>query len=263
MTVDINRNVGNIEAGGNGSDGDIVLKDGEGRGRIHMDAEHADPYPFGSNGDDVRVFIDGKNGRARLGGNGTAGRLRVRNADGSMDSTISQYGVYGRWVTGHYGWFTGFDDRYASIQMYQPTNLANGNSLGSDGYTVDLSSDGTLSLGDGEMNGIVALHGDRNMTRVFIDGGDGSPLRTTPHMDLLRVGIDGGAADLWVGGGAFKSGPSRGAGGRDGTVRVKDRDGESSVELDGASGSVVLRSPSGNRFRVSVDDDGHLETSPV
>ena len=70
MALSLNSTTGNIIAGGNGADGDIVLKEGTGQNRIRLDAD---------------------GGNAWLGGNGADGDL-VLFPSGGDNATLSQIG---------------------------------------------------------------------------------------------------------------------------------------------------------------------------
>lgn len=88
---------GNIFAGGNGSDGDLVLRDGRGRDRVRLDADGANLYMGGSGADGdivlypshmgidsspeiASIHLDAGNSRITVGGGG--------NLDASRDGEI-------------------------------------------------------------------------------------------------------------------------------------------------------------------------------
>lgn len=254
MPVDINEGPSNISAGGGGTDGDVVLRDGDGRGLIHLDTQDANPFPFGD-GDEVRVFVDGWNGTVRLGSNGADGRLRVVDADGADVSEVTPSRV------STVGTLSATDGRLAGTSD-DPAFLILSQTGDPSGAGVLMNSEGILALGARDLPGTLRLDdASTGTTRVELLGGQRRPLG--PNVDRLRIVADGDQADFVVGGGASDAGdPDRDVG-RDGTVAVTDADGERTVELDGAESAVVLRAPNGDRYRLTVINRGNLRTTEL
>ena len=94
--VDLHPEGGNLTLGGHGSEGDVILKDGQTDTRIHMDASSGVPV----GGDKLRVFVDGKRAKLRLGGDRRAGRVSVADGDGTetirLDGDETEVVVDGR-----------------------------------------------------------------------------------------------------------------------------------------------------------------------
>jgi hypothetical protein len=261
MTVNIQDAAGNIIAGGEQSDGDLVLTDQNGKGVIHLDATHSNPFPF-SSGDDVNIFVDGKKANVRVGrANEKGGRVTVHSS-ADKSSIVTGSSVYTSMISSRFGWFVGDDDSYTSIQMYQPTIPGTGTSLGSNGYTVKLSSSGNLKLGDGQIDGDIQLQDQNDTVRVALSGGRNG-FSHQRQRDRLRANLDGENAEFQLGGGDSGNGERSKDVGKDGKVVLKDKGGDETVELDAGSSSLVLQSPSGNKFRVTVDDNGDLTTTPA
>ena len=98
MPVSINSDTGNIFAGGDGSDGDLVLRSNAGTTRIHLDATGGNGWFGGSgadgdlvlfassgeNGDlaDATIHLDGQGANIWAGGQGADGDLVLRNGAG-------------------------------------------------------------------------------------------------------------------------------------------------------------------------------------
>lgn len=98
MPISIDDSTGNIFAGGEGTDGDLVLQNGSGQNRIRLDADGGNAW-FGGNladgdlvlfpasGDNstldqASIHLDGGGGNAWLGGNGTDGDLVLQSVNG-------------------------------------------------------------------------------------------------------------------------------------------------------------------------------------
>lgn len=72
MAISINNNTGDIFAGGDQTDGDLVLQDTAGQNRIHLDAGgDATPEEISQ----TSIYLDGQNANLLVGG---------RRADGSQ-----------------------------------------------------------------------------------------------------------------------------------------------------------------------------------
>lgn len=94
MAISINSDTGNIFAGGDDSDGDIVLRAGDGRDRIRLDAGGGNLWLGGNgvDGDLVLFAADGDNttlDKATIHLNGSAGDIILRNADCAEDFEIA------------------------------------------------------------------------------------------------------------------------------------------------------------------------------
>jgi hypothetical protein len=99
MAISINSDTGNIYAGGNGTDGDLVLQANNGENRIRLDAgggnmwlggngADGDIVIFSANGnnssvDNSTINISGDGGNIFAGGNGVDGDLVLRAENGS------------------------------------------------------------------------------------------------------------------------------------------------------------------------------------
>jgi hypothetical protein len=116
MAISINSDTGNILAGGDGSDGDLVLRNGTGQNRIRLDADGANGW-FGGNGEEGNVVLfaasgdnettsqatiqlDGGGGNIFVGGNGSDGDLVLRNGTGQNRIRLDADGANG-WFGGN------------------------------------------------------------------------------------------------------------------------------------------------------------------
>jgi hypothetical protein len=64
MPVSINSDTGNIYAGGDGSDGDLVLRSSQGTNRVHLDAGGGNGW-FGGSGADGDLILFPSSGAER------------------------------------------------------------------------------------------------------------------------------------------------------------------------------------------------------
>ena len=81
MPITLNDDNGNIFAGGDGSDGDLVLQDGFGRERVHLIADCQRMELHNTNGDIISMMGGGAN--MRLGTNGQSGDIYLYPTDAS------------------------------------------------------------------------------------------------------------------------------------------------------------------------------------
>ena len=93
MAISINNDRGNIVAGGNETDGDLVLKANDGTDRIHLDANGANVW-VGGNGEEGNVLLFASGGdnsttaQATIHLNGGTGDIILQNADCAEDFAI-------------------------------------------------------------------------------------------------------------------------------------------------------------------------------
>ena len=78
-TILLESSNGNIYLGGDGRDGDLVLKDNDDQERIHLDAHHASPSSA-----HVRIYLDGRNGNLSLGGDDADGDVLLKDENGDV-----------------------------------------------------------------------------------------------------------------------------------------------------------------------------------
>ena len=94
--LDLHPEGGNATFGGNGAEGDLILRDGDGNTRIHVDAGSGSPV----GGDRLRLYFDGRRANARFGGDGQGARVVLRNGRGRdtirLDGEQSDVIVNGR-----------------------------------------------------------------------------------------------------------------------------------------------------------------------
>ena len=115
MPISIDDSTGNIFAGGEGSDGDLILQNGSAESRIRLDAGGGNGW-FGGHGadgdlvlftaagdnttlDQASIHLDGGGGNAWLGGSGTDGDLVLQNGSGQNRIRLD--------AGGGNGWFGG------------------------------------------------------------------------------------------------------------------------------------------------------------
>jgi hypothetical protein len=92
-TIHLNGGTGNIVAGGNETDGDLVLKANDGTNRIHLDANGANVW-VGGNGEEGNLVLfasggdNGTTAQATIHLNGGTGDIILQNADCAEDFAI-------------------------------------------------------------------------------------------------------------------------------------------------------------------------------
>jgi hypothetical protein len=116
MAISINSDTGNIFAGGDGTDGDLVLRSDSGQDRIRLDAGGGNAW-FGGNGadgdivlfrasgnntstDQASIHLDGDGGNIFAGGQGSDGDLVLRS-DSGQDRIRLDAGGGNLWIGGN------------------------------------------------------------------------------------------------------------------------------------------------------------------
>ena len=116
MPISLDSNSGNIRAGGDGSDGDLVLNSNQGESRIHLDGGAGNTW-VGGNGADgdlvlfpssgengqlsgASIHLDGGGGNLWLGGNGPDGDIVMRSGTGE-DRIRLDAGQANLWLGGN------------------------------------------------------------------------------------------------------------------------------------------------------------------
>ncbi len=136
VVAKIDRN-GNFTGGGSGADGDVILTDGEGTTRIHLDAQNSWIRTYNASGEQI-ASIDG-GGNLILGGGGVDGDVLLKTGDG--ETTIH------------------LDAQNSRIQVK--------NTSGEQIARIDGS--GNLTLGGGGVDGDVLLKTDTGETTITLD----------------------------------------------------------------------------------------------
>ncbi len=217
---------GDISAGGDGQDGDLILKDGAGNERIHVDAQLGMISVKASDSSEV-VRI--------TGGDGNPGSIALRHSDGTsrvLFNAANGRGLFGGGgaaglVACHPPSTTNINDMsQASIRL----NGANGDlDLGGNGV------DGDLRLRD--TDGTIRMHFDGAGANCWIgsNGEDGDfcmypsgATRMYTHSQA-SVRLDGGSGSCWIGGG-----------GTNGNIFLKGDDGTTRISFAASSGDAVL-----------------------
>lgn len=186
MPIDLFQNSSNIVAGGDGSDGDVILKDGDGQNRIRLSADSANAY-LGGNGADgdlvlfppggdnttlaqATVHLDAGSGNAWLGGNGTDGDLVLFPSDGDNINDLSQATIH-------------LDGQAGNI-------FAGGN--GADGDVILKDEDGRdrIRLSAGSANVYLGGNGADGDIVLFPSTGDNATL------SQATIRLDGDSGDI-------------------------------------------------------------------
>jgi hypothetical protein len=224
----------NIVAGDSTDDGDLVLRNRRGQTRIHLDAGDSGPWS-----NDVRVFLDGQGALGRFGNDALRGRLELMDGDG--DVGIDANGYFGEMTlsyTPSYATSTA-DRQQVVLDAWEPSvQLRQGwdRVLRIDGRgtpSIDIGSPYSDSMG-----GQLWLRDRDGRARILLDGGAGGYYYAAAR---ARVILDG----------------------NDGSLALRDGTDQTTTVLEGADSSLTLTAPNGTRYRVRVENDGSLSTTPV
>ena len=218
MAINIDNNNGNIIAGGDGADGDIVLKDGNGQDRIRL---------------------DGNGGNAWLGGNGADGDL-VLFPNGGDNTTLSQATIH---IDGQQGNIFAGDNGADGDLVLKDGDGQNRIRLDAGGGNAWLGgngADGDLVLfpsgGDNTTLSQATIHIDGQQGNIFAgDNGADGDLVLKDGAGQNRIRLDAGGGNAWLGGN-----------GADGDLVLFPSGGDNSsldqatIHLDGQSGDIKL-----------------------
>jgi hypothetical protein len=196
-TIALDAGGGNVWLGGNGADGDLVLKDQDDVGRIHLTGGG------GQTDKTARVVINGSEGAIRAGDNGKDGNILVRNAKGELmihldgqsgDITLGDKQRI-RLTSGGNAWLGGNGDD-GDLVLF-PSNVTDTNDLSKASIHLDGQS-GDITLGDKQR---IRLTSGGNAW-LGGNGADGDlvlfPSNVTDTSDLSKASIrlDGQSGDI-------------------------------------------------------------------
>ncbi len=242
MPIKIDDHNGNIFAGGNNSDGDLVLQSNRGQNRIHLDAGGGNLW-LGGNGADgdlvmfregaehgnlaeASVHINGQKSNIFAGGNGAEGDLVLKSRSGENRIHLDA-GRGNLWLGGN----------------------------GADGDLVMFREDaehGKLAE--------ASIHIDGQKANIFAggNGAEGDLVLKSADGDN-RIRIDAGRANMWIGGN-----------GEDGDIVLFASTGDNrtlsqaTIHLNGDAGDIVLQNADcAEDFTVSKDETATLEPGTV
>jgi hypothetical protein len=244
MALILSSNSGNITAGGDNSDGDLILNANNGDTRIHLDAGSGNIYAggFGADGDLVMmpasatsqsaaastIHISADSGNITAGGNGTDGDLLLLSDGGA--TVIHLDG-------GNGNIFAGGDGADGDLVLRDGTG-ADRIRMSADSGNITAGGNGT----DGDLlllsgGGATVIHLDGGNGNIFA-GGDGADgdlvLRDGTGADRIRMSADSG--NLYIGGN-----------GADGDIVVFASTGDNAtlsqatIHINGDSGDIILQ----------------------
>ena len=240
MAISIDSATGNIRAGGNDTDGDLILRSNGGQNRFHLDAGGGNIW-IGGNGADgdiilfplggrngtlsqATIHIDGSGANIFAGGNGADGDLVLKSTGGTNRIRLDAGGG-NIWAGGN-----GAD---GDLLLFR----ANGNNSATAQATIHLDGDGANIFAGG-------------------NGADGDlVLKSQSGANRIRLDADGG--NMWLGGN-----------GADGDIVIFRADGDNqtlaqaSIHLNGDAGDIVLQNADcAEEFE--VEDDADMEPGTV
>jgi hypothetical protein len=218
MALSLNSTTGNIIAGGNGADGDIVLKEGTGQNRIRLDA----------NG-----------GNAWLGGNGADGDLVLFPSSGD-NATLSQATIH---LDGQQAnMFAGGNGADGDIVLKEGTgqNRIRLDANGGNTWLGGNGADGDLVLfpsgGDNTTLSQATIHLDGQQANMFAGGnGADGDIVLKEGTGQNRIRLDAGGGNAWLGGNGADGDLVLFPSGGDNTTLS-----QATIHLDGQTGDIKL-----------------------
>jgi hypothetical protein len=197
---------GDITSGGDGQDGDLVLRHSDGRETIHLDGDGQNITIKRPTGETLVEL--GKNGNLHLGGGGLDGDLVLNDVDGAQRIHL------------------GAGERNIVIRNADGTEL------------VELGKHGNLYLGGGGLDGDVVLRDGEGNQRMHLGAGERNiVIRDADGTELVELGKHG---NLYLGGSGLDGdlvlrdgeGTQRmHLGGAERNLIMRTADGEETVEL--------------------------------
>ncbi|NEQ49613.1 MAG: hypothetical protein F6K11_05690 [Leptolyngbya sp. SIO3F4] len=215
MPITLNDDTGNIFAGGNGTDGDLVLQDGSGRERVHLGADGQRMELHNTSGDIISMIGGGAN--MRLGTNGQNGDVYLYR---SNTSDI-------------------FNNSQACIRV----EASNGNI-----YAGGQGVDGDLVLEDG--SGRERVHLSADSQRMELHNTSGDIISMIGGGANMRLGTNGQNGDIYL----YRSNTSDIFNNSQACIRVEASNGNIYAGGQGVDGDLVLEDGSG-RERVHLSAD--------
>ena len=197
-TVTLDANGGNLTLGGNGTDGDLILKDNAGTTRIHIDpGNHTIKIRDASNN---LIAELGRNGNLRLGGGPHDGDIEMYRNNGQRSIHIDAQGG-NMWVGGN-----GAD---GDIVMF-PAGVSNSNSTNQ--ATIHLNADaGDIILKNADAAEDFDVDGDDiEPGSVLVIDDDGKLRSSEEAYDRRVAGVVSGAGSLRPGLILDRQGPTDG-----------------------------------------------------
>lgn len=257
---------GNIIAGGNGADGDLILIDDQDRQRVHIDSDLGNVYIYNeyNNASEKkkRIRIMGQTGNIDCGGGDKDGDLILRDADGNIVIHID---------AGKQNIYIKNADGTKVMELGRGGNIIAGGG----------EKDGDLILRDGDGNNIIQINADKQNivikntggTKVMELGRDGNiyaggggkdgdlVLRTGGDPPRDRIHLNADKANIWLGGNDA-----------DGDIVIFPRDAtnrgersnieEATIHLDGDAGDIKLMGADCAEY-FSVADSNKVESGAV
>lgn len=250
MALTLDSNNGNITAGGDNTDGDLILKANDGARRIHLDAGAGNVF-LGANGADgdlvmmpsgatvqsvaaSTIHIDAGSGNITAGGNGTDGDLVLRGTAGS--NVIHLDGGSGNMFAGGNG---------ADGDLVMMPSGATAQNVSASTIHIDAGS-GNITAGGNNTDGDLILRNNAGTNVIHLDGGAGNifaggggadgdlVLRDGAGADRIRMSADSG--NLYLGGN-----------GADGDILIFPAGGDNAtqsqatIHINGDTGDIILQ----------------------
>ena len=235
--------------GGQGNEGDLIVRDEENRERIKLDGGMGDIWVKSTAGHNLLHF-DSSYAALYLGGQGNEGDLIVRDEE-NRERIKLDGGMGDIWVKSTAGHnLLHFDSSYAALYLGGQGNEGdlivrdeeNRERIKLDGGMGDIwvkstvghnllhfdSSYAALYLGGQGNEGDLIVRDEENRERIKLDGGMGDIwVKSTTGHNLLH--FDSSYAALYLGGQ-----------GNEGDVIVRNGSGNETIKLDGGSGDIIL-----------------------
>lgn len=208
ITITLDGDSGDIQAGGNGQDGDLVLADSGGVRRVHIDGQTGLVALRNANGEDIlTIGSSGNINIRRKTGSDVPKEVFVFDANGAVLS-IGGSGAYGNLLVKNI-------NREACLAFSATQGTLAVGGLGTIGTIILRDAQGTTNL-QLDSAGQLTVKG---IGRIFVQNPQGKKV----------FGVQGDVGSLWVG-----------DSGRDGKVYLRDAQGKNSISIEGGSASMVM-----------------------
>jgi len=240
--------------GGDGNEGDLVMRDGANKERIKLDAGQGDIWVKNSAGKTLFHF-DSQYAAQYLGGEGNEGDLVVRD-EANKDRIKLDGGQGDIWVQDAAGnKLFHFDSTYAALWLGGKDNEG-------DLVVRDHKNKERIKLDGGKgdiwvksATGHPWFHFDSTYAALWLGGqGNEGDLVVRDEKNKERIKLDGGAGDIWVknarGNNLFHFDSTYaalwlGGQGNEGDLVVRDAANKERIKLDGGQGDIWVKNAAG------------------
>jgi len=255
ITITLDGDSGDMLAGGNGRDGDLVLADSSGVRKIHIDGQSGHITLRNANGEDILTI--GSSGNINIRRKANAGAPKEVLTFDANQAALSIGG------SGGYGNIAIKNTNREAILAFSATQGTLGvGGLGTVGTIILRDAQGRINL-QLDSAGQLTVKG---MGRIFVQNPEGKNV----------FGVQGDAGSVWVGesgrGGKIylrngqgnnsisiegeSAGITVGGGGTSGAIVLRNLQGQNTIKIDGKEGDIVLQNGDCAEHFVVADPTG-------